>query len=159
MVIHKLSDVQTKNIGMGTNIWQYCVILKGATIGKNCNICSHCFIENDVFIGDHVTIKNGVHLYDSIIIEDNVFIGPNVTFTNDIYPRSYREETNQKKNYTKTVIKQGSSIGAGSIILPGIKIGKGAIIGAGSVITKNVDQFTIVYAHSSKIIKNIKGKT
>jgi acetyltransferase-like isoleucine patch superfamily enzyme len=158
MFIHKLSEVRSKNIGLNTKIWQYCVILEGAIIGENCNICSHCFIENDVVIGNNVTIKNGVHLFDSIIIEDNVFIGPNVTFTNDVYPRSCREENKKKKYYPKTVIEKGSSIGANSCILPGIKIGKQSIIGAGSVITKNVDQFTIVYGDSSKVIKKIKVK-
>ena len=87
-MIHNLSDVQSTNIGEGTNIWQFCVVLPNAKIGKNCNICSNCFIENDVKIGDNVTIKNGVYLYDGITIEDNVFIGPNATFCNDKYPKS-----------------------------------------------------------------------
>ena len=87
-MIHKLADVHSKNIGKGTKIWQFCVVLDGAKIGTNCNICSHCFIENDVLIGDNVTVKGGVKLWDSITIEDNVFIGPNVTFTNDKLPRS-----------------------------------------------------------------------
>lgn len=156
MFIHNLSDVQSKNIGTGTTIWQYCVILKGAIIGKNCNICSHCFIESNVVIGDNVTIKNGVHLYDSITVEDNVFIGPNVTFANDAYPRSFRAKNKKEKKYPKTVIQEGSSIGASSSILPGIVIGKGAIIGAGSVITKNVDKFTIVHGYGAKIVKSIK---
>ena len=82
-MIHPLSDVQSKNIGENTNIWQYCVVLSGAKIGSNCNICSHCFIENDVTIGNNVTVKNGVYLYDGITVEDNVFIGPNATFCND----------------------------------------------------------------------------
>lgn len=85
---HHLSDVQTTEIGRGTTIWQFCVVLKGAKIGSNTNICSHCFIENDVIIGDNVTVKNGIYIYDGITLEDNVFIGPNVTFTNDKSPRS-----------------------------------------------------------------------
>ena len=87
-MIHSLADVQSQNIGENTNIWQFCVVLKGAKIGSNCNICSHCFIENDVVLGDNVTIKNGVSIYDGITIEDNVFIGPNVAFCNDKYPKS-----------------------------------------------------------------------
>lgn len=75
MKIHKFSDVKTKSIGKNTIIWQFSVILPGAILGSDCNICSHCFIENDVTIGDRVTIKNGVKIFDSIEIEDDVFIG------------------------------------------------------------------------------------
>lgn len=150
MLIHKLSDVQTKYIGKGTCIWQYCVVLSRAKIGKDCNICSHCFIENDVFIGDRVTIKNGVYIFDSIHIENDVFIGPNVTFTNDIYPHSQRDKNRKEPSYPKTVICERASIGGGATILPGIRIGKKAIIGAGSVVTKNVKDGAIVYGDSAK---------
>ena len=139
-MIHELSDVQSKNIGQGTNIWQYCVVLPNAKIGTNCNICSNCFIENDVKIGDNVTIKCGVQLWDGIEIEDNVFIGPNVTFCNDKYPRS----KNHNFKIKKTVIKKGASIGANSTILPGIIIGENAMIGAGTVVIKNVEKNVII---------------
>ena len=77
-MIHELSDVQSEHIGEGTNIWQYCVVLPEAKIGRDCNICSHCFIENEVLIGDRVTIKCGVQIWDGMKVEDDVFIGPNV---------------------------------------------------------------------------------
>ena len=86
--IHKKAEVQTKIIGEGTRIWQYSIVLKGAKIGSNCNINALCFIENDVVIGNNVTVKCGVQLWDGITIEDDVFIGSNATFTNDKYPRS-----------------------------------------------------------------------
>ena len=117
MKIHELSDVHTKNIGYGTIIWQYCVILKDAIIGNNCNICSHCFIENNVEIGDRVTIKNNVCIYDSVYIKDDVFIGPNVTFTNDKYPRSQRNSNDNFSPLAKIVVNKGASIGAGTVIL------------------------------------------
>ena len=151
MKIHELSDVHTKNIGDGTTIWQYCVILKDAIIGNNCNICSHCFIENNVKIGDRVTIKNNVCIYDSVYIEDDVFIGPNVTFTNDKYPRSQRNPTHNFSPLAKIVVNKGASIGAGAVILPGITIGEGAIVGAGAVVTKNVKNNEIVYGLVSDI--------
>lgn len=135
-MIHPLSDVQSKNIGKDTNIWQYCVVLPKAKIGKNCNICSHCFIENDVEIGDNVTIKNGVSVYDGITIEDNVFIGPNVAFCNDKYPKSKQ----YPESFLKTIIKKGASIGANATILPGVTIGENAMVGAGSIVTKDVEQ-------------------
>ena len=135
-MIHKLSDCQSKNIGEGTNIWQFCVVLPGAKIGKNCNICSNCFIENNVIIGNNVTIKNGVNLYDGIIIEDNVFIGPNATFCNDRYPKS----KNKKFKLEPVIIKKGASIGANATILPGVVIGENALIAAGSVVIRDVKE-------------------
>ncbi len=133
-MIHQLSDVQSKNIGENTNIWQYCVVLPEAKIGDNCNICSHCFIENEVVIGNNVTVKNGVYLYDGITVEDDVFIGPNATFCNDRYPKS----KNKNFKLEPIVIKKGASIGANATILPGVTIGEGALVGAGTVVTKDV---------------------
>ena len=110
---NKFSEIHSKNIGKGTSIWQFVVILEGAKIGENCNICSHCFIENDVYIGDNVTIKNGVQIWDGIHIGNNVFIGPNVTFTNDKFPKS----KNPPKEFSKTFVEDNVSIGANSTIL------------------------------------------
>ena len=126
--IHPLADVHSQQIGELSKVWQFCVVLAGARIGRNCNICSHCFIENDVWIGDEVTVKNGVYLYDGIVLEDQVFIGPNATFTNDKSPRSkvYPEA------FLKTTIKRGASIGGGAVILPGVTVGEFAMVGAGS---------------------------
>lgn len=133
-MIHPSSEVQSKNIGKNTNVWQFVVILKDAIIGESCNINSHVFIENDVLIGDNVTIKSGVQIWDGVELKDNVFIGPNVTFTNDLIPRSkqYPEE------FKKTIVRRGASIGANATIIAGNEIGKYALIGAGAVITKSV---------------------
>lgn len=135
-MIHPLSDVQSKDIGENTNIWQFCVVLPEAKIGKNCNICSHVFIENDVVIGDNVTVKCGVQIWDGMIIEDDVFIGPNVTFCNDRYPKS----RNKDWKLEPVIIKKGASIGANATILPGVTIGKGALIGGGAIVTKDVPE-------------------
>lgn len=145
-MIHKLSDVQSPNIGKDTNIWQFCVILKDAQIGNNCNINANVFIENDVQIGDNVTIKAGVQVWDGITLEDNVFIGPNVTFTNDFTPRSKQYPT----QFLKTIIKKGASIGANSTILGGIIIEPFAMIGAGSVVTKNISNNELWYGNPAK---------
>lgn len=139
-MIHKLADVQSTNIGKGCSIWQFCVVLPKAEIGENTNICSHCYIENDVTIGCFVTIKNGVQIWDGILIEDHVFIGPNVTFTNDKSPRSKEYPS----KFLKTIVKNHASIGANATILPGIVIGEYAMIGAGSVVTKDVKPHTTV---------------
>ncbi|MCI5969164.1 acyltransferase [Helicobacter sp.] len=139
-MIHYLADVQSQNIGSNTKIWQFCVVLPQAVIGKNCNICAHCFIENDVKIGNNVTLKNGVSLWDGIIIEDNVFIGPNVSFTNDKYPRSKK----YPKEFAKTILKKGASIGANATILPGVVIGENAMVAAGAIVTKDVPPNALV---------------
>ena len=132
-IIHPLADVQTDRISPGTRIWQFVVVLPGARIGSDCNICAHCFVENDVMIGDRVTLKSGVYLWDGVTLEDDVFIGPNATFTNDKIPR-----TQMHKPLERTLVQAGASIGAGAVILPGLTIGAGAIIGAGAVVTKSV---------------------
>jgi acetyltransferase-like isoleucine patch superfamily enzyme/dTDP-4-dehydrorhamnose 3,5-epimerase-like enzyme len=145
--IHATAEVKTRAIGSGTRVWQFVVILAGAKIGSDANICSHCFIENDVVIGDRVTIKSGVQIWDGIHIGDDVFIGPNVTFTNDKFPRSkiYPEK------FLETWIENGASIGGGAVILPGITIGTGAMIGAGAVVTKSVPPFAIVTGTPARI--------
>lgn len=144
--IHKLADVQTENIGDNTIIWQFCVILKNAKIGNNCNINCNVFIENDVIIGDNVTIKPGVQVWDGVTLEDNVFIGPNVTFTNDLIPRSKQYPI----EFSKTLIKKGASIGANSTIVAGNIIGENALIGAGSVVTKNIPAHTVWFGNPAK---------
>jgi len=152
MEIHGLSDVQSNCIGKGTCVWQYVVVLQKAKIGKDCNICSHCFIENDVVIGDRVTIKNGVQIWDGLRIEDDVFIGPNVTFTNDMYPRSKGDFKLQE-----TRIEAGASIGANATILPGLTIGKKSMVAAGAVVTKDVPPGALVMGNPAKIVRYLEG--
>lgn len=146
--IHKTAIVETKNIGEGSTIWAFVHILKNVKIGKNVNICDHCFIEDGVEIGNDVTIKSGVNIWKGVIIKDKVFIGPDVVFSNDKYPRSKNRNFKLKSIY----VNEGASIGANTTILPAIKIGKYAMIGAGSVITKNVPDFAIVYGNPAKIM-------
>jgi len=146
--IHDSAIAYTKNIGEGTRIWQFAVILDGAQIGRDCNICSHCFIESDVLIGDRVTIKNGVQIWDGLRVSDDVFIGPNVSFTNDRFPRSKQ----YPEKYLLTTINSGASIGAGAVILPGIEIGSKAMVAAGAVVTKSIPPNSIVVGNPAKII-------
>jgi len=148
--IHPLADVQSVKIGSGTTIWQYVVILKEAIIGRDCNICAHALLEGDVVIGDRVTIKSGVFLWDGTRIGDDVFIGPNATFTNDTYPRSKI----YPKNFSGITIKSGASIGANATILPGIVIGEGSMVGAGAVVTKDVPAHSVVVGNPAKVIRN-----
>lgn len=152
MFIHPLSDVQSDQIGEGTRVWQFSVVLKGAVIGKNCNICAHTLIEGDVIVGNDVTVKSGVYLWDGLRVEDQVFIGPCATFANDKMPRSkqYPEE------FLTTVLKQGCSLGANCTILPGITIGRNAMVGAGAVVTTDVPDNAVVVGNPARIIKYVE---
>ncbi|RZK40525.1 MAG: N-acetyltransferase [Pedobacter sp.] len=144
--IHKLADVQSEMIGTNTYVWQFTVILKDAIVGDNCNINCNCFIENDVIIGDNVTVKSGVQVWDGLRIENNVFVGPNVTFTNDLIPRSKI----YPKEFKKTLLKNGCSIGANSTIVAGVEIGEKSFVGAGSVVTKDIPPYTVWYGNPAK---------
>lgn len=146
MKIHPLADVQSECIGQNTSIWQFVVILPLAKIGSNCNICANVLIENDVVVGNNVTIKSGVQLWDGVTIENSVFIGPNVTFTNDLVPRSkiYPER------FERTIIQHGASLGANCTVIAGVQVGAYALIGAGSVVTKDVPANTLWYGNPAK---------
>ena len=146
--IHALADVQSTTIGAGTRIWQFVVVLAGARIGQDCNVCSHCLIENDVIIGDRVTVKSGVQLWDGLRVDDDVFIGPNASFANDRFPRS--KKTPEK--FLQTIVESGASIGAGATILPGITIGSHAMVAAGAVVTRSVPPNAIVVGNPAKIV-------
>lgn len=145
--VHPQAVCESANIGAGTRVWAFAHILPGAVIGAECNVCDNVFIENDVVVGDRVTIKCGVQLWDGMKVEDDVFIGPNVTFTNDKFPRSkiYPEKK------SRTVIRRGASIGANATILPGLSVGANAMIGAGAVVTRSVPPNAIVFGNPAKI--------
>ncbi len=149
--IHPNALVETENVGDNSRIWAFVHILKGAKIGKNANICDNCFIENEVLIGDDVTVKCGVYIWDGVTIEDKVFVGPGVTFTNDLFPRS----KNKKYKQEKTLLREGCSIGANATILAGVTIGKYAMVGAGSVVTKDVADYELVYGNPAEHKGNV----
>lgn len=146
--VHPNGLCESPHIGKNTKIWAFAHVLPDARLGSECNICDNVFIENDVVIGDRVTIKCGVQVWDGIEIMDDVFIGPNATFTNDRFPRSkkYPEE------FLRTIVKAKATIGANATILPGLVIGENAMVGAGAVVTRSVPPFAIVVGNPAKII-------
>jgi len=146
--VHSHALCESDKIGEGTRVWAFAHVLPGARLGSECNVCDNVFIENDVLIGNRVTLKCGVQVWDGITIEDDVFIGPNVTFTNDIFPRSKVYPT----NFARTIIRKGASLGANSTILPGLTIGTNAMIGAGAVVTRSIPPNAIVVGNPAKII-------
>ena len=144
---HSHALVESTLIGKNTRIWAFAHILPNAEIGEDCNICDHVFVENDVTIGNRVTVKCGVQLWDGTILEDDVFIGPNATFTNDSFPRSRQYPS----KFSSTLVQKGASIGANATILPGITIGMNAMVGAGAVVTRSVPPNAIVVGNPARI--------
>lgn len=142
-------------IGARTRVWAFAHILGGAVVGADCNICDHVFIENQVVLGDRVTVKCGVQLWDGVTLENDVFVGPNATFTNDLLPRS----GHHLRSYPPTLIREGASIGANATILPGIVIGQKAIVGAGAVVTRTVPAGAIVVGNPARIKGYVDTKT
>jgi len=145
--VHLLGCCESNQIGDRTRVWAFAHVLPGARIGADCNICDHVFVENDVVVGDRVTIKCGVQLWDGLRVEDDVFIGPNATFTNDPFPRSKQ----YPEAFAQTTIGRGASIGANATILPGVVIGRYAMIGAGAVVTRSVPPHAIVMGNPARI--------
>jgi UDP-2-acetamido-3-amino-2,3-dideoxy-glucuronate N-acetyltransferase len=146
--VHPQAICESKSVGVNTRIWAFAHVLPKAVIGGDCNICDSVFIENDVVVGERVTVKCGVQLWDGVEIEDDVFIGPNATFTNDKFPRSKA----YPESFARTLIRKGASIGANATILPGITVGAGAMVGAGSVVTRSVPPNAIVVGNPAKIV-------
>ncbi|HVZ14322.1 MAG TPA: acyltransferase [Bauldia sp.] len=147
-MIHPLADVQSSQIGRGTRIWQFAVVLAGARVGENCNICAHTFIEDDVVLGNDVTVKSGVYLWNGLRVGDGVFIGPNATFTNDKWPRSKQ----YPERFAVTRIEDGASIGANATILPGLVIGRRAMVGAGAVVVSDVPEGRTVVGNPARLL-------
>jgi len=146
--VHPQAICESDRIGEGTSVWAFVHILPDARIGEDCNICDHVFIENDVVVGNRVTIKCGVHLWDGLRVMDDVLIGPNASFANDRYPRSKQ----YPEKFQQTILEKGCSIGSGAVILPGVRIGQNAMVGAGAVVTHDVPPYAVVAGNPARII-------
>ncbi|MGG6343565.1 WxcM-like domain-containing protein [Stenotrophomonas indicatrix] len=153
---HPNALCESDQIGDGTRIWAFVHVLPGAVIGDDCNICDGVFVEGNVVVGNRVTVKSGVQLWNGTRLGDDVFVGPNATFTNDRFPRSGQH----LDSFPETVVEAGASIGANATLLPGVRIGSGAMVGAGAVITRSVPPNAIVVGNPARIVGYVTdGKT
>ncbi len=150
-MIHERALVESEKIGSGTRVWAFAHVMAGAVIGADCNICDHTFVEDDVVVGDRVTIKSGVYLWNGLRIEDDVFLGPQATFTNDRFPRS-----KQPFQAPTTTIRRGASIGAGAVILPGVTVGERAMVGAGAVVIEDVPSDVVVVGNPARVVRRLE---
>ena len=143
--VHPSGICQSETVGSGSRVWAFAHVLPGAVIGRDANICDFVFIEGGVVLGDRVTVKCHVALWDGVRVEDDVFIGPSAVFANDRYPRSKRYVT-----ALPTVLSRGCSIGAGAVITPGVTVGQYALVGAGAVVTKDVAPFALMLGNPAR---------
>lgn len=155
---HPAALVETDDVGLGTRVWAFAHVMRGARVGTCCNIGDHAFLEAGAAIGNNVTLKNNVCIWAGITLEDDVFVGPNATFTNDRYPRSPRMPQ-VKARYeaperwlSPTVVERGVSIGANATLVPGIRIGRYSMIAAGSIVTADVPPFSLMVGTPARVV-------
>ena len=150
--IHESSYVdENVTIGQNTKVWHFSHIQSNTDIGKNCSIGQNVNIGNNVKIGNGVKIQNNVSVYEGVELDDYVFCGPSMVFTNILLPRSEFPQRGSEF-YMKTKVKKSASIGANATIVCGVTIGKYSLIGSGSVVTKDVDNFALVYGNPAKFV-------
>ena len=149
--VHPEALCESDQVGARTRIWAFVHVLPGARIGADCNICDHVFIEGDVVVGDRVTVKSGVQLWDGVHLGDDVFVGPNATFSNDSFPRS----RHRPDRFLETFIEEGASIGANATVLPGVTVGSLSMVGAGSVVTRDVPPRSLVVGNPARVVAEL----
>jgi acetyltransferase-like isoleucine patch superfamily enzyme len=150
--VHPLALVESSEIGPGTRIWAFAHVMAGARIGADCNICDHTYVEGGVIVGDRVTLKSGVYLWEGTVVEDDVFLGPQATLTNDRYPHSRQQDWTCEG----ITIRRGASIGAGAVLLPGITIGERAMVGAGAVVVADVEPAVVVVGNPARVVRRLE---
>jgi len=155
-VIHPTAEVEAgAEIGAGTRIWHHAHVRAGARIGSDCVLGYGVYVDAGVQIGDRVKLQNRVSVYRGVTIEDGVFVGPHAAFTNDKLPRAVRPDgdpmTDDDWTVVPTLVKEGASIGAGSVVLPGVTIGRWAMVGAGAVVTRSVPDHGLVMGNPARL--------
>jgi acetyltransferase-like isoleucine patch superfamily enzyme len=150
-VVHPLALCESEDVGDGTRVWAFAHVMKGARLGRNCNICDHAFVETGAVLGDNVTVKNGVAIWDGVTAGDDVFIGPNAVFTNDMMPRAAIKKPVDEW-LVRTTLGNGATVGANSTIVCGVTVGEGAFVGAGTVVVRDVPSYAMVVGNPARQI-------
>jgi UDP-2-acetamido-3-amino-2,3-dideoxy-glucuronate N-acetyltransferase len=138
---------KTATLGEGTRVWNFVHVRENAEIGKECVLADYVYVGRAVKIGNNVKLENRATVYEGVTIQDKVFVGPHVTFTNDFYPRSFSTDW----KILQTLVKEGASIGAGTVIVCGVTIGEYCLIGAGSVVTEDIPPHALAYGNPARI--------
>jgi UDP-2-acetamido-3-amino-2,3-dideoxy-glucuronate N-acetyltransferase len=146
--VHERALCESEQVGARTRVWAFAHVMKGAVVGADCNICDHAFLESGARLGDKVTVKNAVLVWDQVTVEDEVFLGPNMVFTNDPNPRvAFKKSASAFK---PTRVKRGASIGANVTVVCGVTIGAQAFVGAGSVVIRDVPSHALVVGNPAR---------
>lgn len=148
--VHERALCETDDIGPRTRLWAFSHVMKGAVLGADCNVGDHAFIESGARLGNRVTVKNCVLVWDKVTIEDDVFLGPNMVFTNDMNPRAAFKKSPDR--FLPTVVKRGASIGANATIVCGVTLGEECFVGAGSVVIRDVPDHALVVGNPARRI-------
>jgi len=148
--VHERALCESDEVGPRTRVWAFAHVMKGARVGSDCNVCDHAFVEAGAIVGNRVTIKNCVLIWDRVTIEDEVFLGPNMVFTNDMRPRvAFRSDPS---TFLPTLVQRGASIGANATIVCGVTVGEQAFVGAGSVVIRDVPAHALVVGNPARRI-------
>ncbi|HEU5472687.1 MAG TPA: acyltransferase [Actinophytocola sp.] len=134
--VHPNGLCESADVGDGTRVWAFAHVMAGAKIGRDCNIGGGAFVESNVVLGDNVTVKNNVLVFEGVTCENDVFLGPNAVFTNDLRPRSHQKLG--REALLATLVCEGATLGAGTVVVCGITIGRHSFAGAGAVLTADV---------------------
>ena len=135
-------------IGDQTQIWHFSHIMSGAKIGERCNIGQNVFIASGAVLGNNIKVQNNVSVFDGVVLEDDVFCGPSMVFTNVFNPRSF---ISRKKEFRKTLVQRGATIGANATVVCGYTIGQYAFIGAGAVVTRDVPDYALFVGNPGRV--------
>jgi UDP-2-acetamido-3-amino-2,3-dideoxy-glucuronate N-acetyltransferase len=135
-------------VGAGTRVWANAHVMAGAEVGRDCNLGESVFVEAGARVGDEVTIKNGVQVWEGVEVGDRCFLGPNATFTNDLWPRSWKRP---KESWLRTTtLEEGATLGANVTVVAGVRIGRYAMVGAGAVVTRDVPAHALVFGNPAR---------
>jgi UDP-2-acetamido-3-amino-2,3-dideoxy-glucuronate N-acetyltransferase len=143
-------------VGAGAKIWHQAQILSAASIGEGTIVGKGAFVDRGVRVGARAKIQNYALLYRGAVLDDEVFVGPHAIMANDRYPRAANPDGSRKTDrdwtVSQSVVHRGASIGAGSILLPGVEVGINAMVGAGALVTADIPAHALVFGSPARFV-------